>query len=293
MPPSDVTSSSSAQADPLPSKRGEIGYIEVAESSTDALNVRDLPRDDSSVYPGAVNPPPQSDSVVTEQSPPTATISLKSHRILDLFKPAEPSAFGGLRLFTLVALAVQLILLGGTVAVWVIAAKRLFQIGQLTIVPFHIVFVLLVLIQVVLLERRVFQLRGERYNYVRPGEILPRRRSVPRSSIILAFAPWNRPSLPTYAVALSESGVGTGDVEDHLIPCLPPPAYGNTRDSTLVLLQNNPRTISGPESSARRSQGCVSGDEQGDLVQNAELARRLEETMNGLEPPSAAHIVIR
>ena len=32
-----------------------------------------------------------------------------------------------------------------------------------------------------------------------------------------------------------ESGVGTGDVEDNRIAVAPPPAYGNTRGSTLLL----------------------------------------------------------
>lgn len=300
MPPSGITSTS-VQADPLPSKRGEIGYIEFAESSpTNILSVRDLPPnphpddrdsdDHSFVYPDAVSPPLQPDSVVAEQSCSTASIT-KSHGILDLFKPEGPPAFGGLRLYTLVILAMQLILLGGTVAVWVLVSKRISQIGQLTIIPFHIIFVILVLVQLLLLERRLFRLYEERYNYVRPGEILPRHRS-PRSSMILSLAPWNRPSLPTYAVALSESGVGTGDVEDLLIPYLPPPAYGNTRESTLVL-QNIFRASSGPESSTGRPQSYVCGDEQGDLVQNADIARRLEETINRLEPPSAAHVVIR
>lgn len=38
-----------------------------------------------------------------------------------------------------------------------------------------------------------------------------------------------------YAAVLMESGVGTGDVEDNWIAVAPPPAYGNTRDSTLIL----------------------------------------------------------
>lgn len=38
-----------------------------------------------------------------------------------------------------------------------------------------------------------------------------------------------------YAAVLMESGVGTGDVEDNHIAILPPPAYGNTRGSTLLL----------------------------------------------------------
>ena len=38
-----------------------------------------------------------------------------------------------------------------------------------------------------------------------------------------------------YAAVLMESGVGTGDVEDNRIAVAPPPAYGYTRGSTLIL----------------------------------------------------------
>lgn len=55
------------------------------------------------------------------------------------------------------------------------------------------------------------------------------------SNVSMGIAPWNRPSLPTYAAALTEIGVGTGDVEDNLIAIPPPPAYGNTRGSKLLL----------------------------------------------------------
>lgn len=69
-----------------------------------------------------------------------------------------------------------------------------------------------------------------------PGEVLPslfhRGEQV---STRLALAPWNRPPLPTYAAVLMESGIGTGDVEDNEIAIVPPPAYGNTRGSTLLL----------------------------------------------------------
>lgn len=300
MPPIDITSNNAqAQAQPLPSKRGEIGYIEAAESPTETLhtvNAQDLAtrypanRDHSS----AVTPPPQSEVVIcpssaSEQSPSTASIT-KSHGILDLFKPQGPPAFGGLRLFTLAIFAAQLILLGGTATAWVFTSKRLTQLGQIAIIPFHIIFIVLVLAQLVLLERCLFRLRGERYTYIHPGQTLLRHR---RSSTTLALAPWNRTSLPTYATALSQSGVGTGDVEDHLIAALPPPAYGNTRDSTLLLrgfLRNSIGANSGGESSMGRP---VSTEEQGDQVENAERARQLEETMNRLEPPPAAHIVIR
>jgi hypothetical protein len=74
--------------------------------------------------------------------------------------------------------------------------------------------------------------------YKHPGEVLPQhmRREI-AANPSLAFAPWNRPSLPTYAAALGESGLGTGDVEDSIIAGAgpPPPAYGKTRGSRLLL----------------------------------------------------------
>jgi len=70
----------------------------------------------------------------------------------------------------------------------------------------------------------------------------------------MGFAPWNRPSLPTYAATLAQTGLGTGDVEDNQIAIPPPPAYGNTRGSTL-LLSNFLRN------SLRRSQGTAGAGE--------------------------------
>jgi len=300
MPLSDITSNSPGpQADPLPSKRGEIGYIEVAEPPTAILhsfNARDptrhpVDRDHSSdaVTPG---PSPQSHG---PQQPSTASIT-KSYGILDLFKPEGPPVFGGLRIFTLVIFAVQLAVLGGTVTIWVFTTRHITQtlFGHSTIIPLHIIFVIVVLVELIFLEHLIFRLRGERYSYVHPGEILPRCRNMPRSSRTFSFAPWNRPPLPTYASALSQSGVGTGDVEDHLIACLPPPAYGNTRGSTLVLtgfLRNSLGANSGREFGTDRPLSNVSRDEHVDLDQ-AQSARewQLEETMNRLEPPSAAHV---
>jgi hypothetical protein len=298
MPLSDITSNSPGpQADPLPSKRGEIGYIEVAEPPTAILhtfNARDLTtrhpvdRDHSS---DAVNLGPLPQSEGPAQPPTTASIT-KSYGILDLFKPQGPPVFGGLRLFTLGLFALQLVLLGGTVTIWVFTTRHITQSlsGHSTIIPFHIIFVIVVLIELVSLEHLLFRLRGERYSYVHPGEILPRHRNMPRSSGSLSFAPWNRPPLPTYAAVLSQSGVGTGDVEDHLIAYSPPPAYGNTRGSTLILtgfLRNSLGAPSSREFRTNRPLSHVSRDEQVDQAQNA-WERQLEETMNRLEPPSAA-----
>lgn len=298
--PSNGAESPRPQADPLPSKRGEIGYIETVELPTDILhplNLYDLPTNSvdrippSPISPNAVIIPPAQPS--SDQLSSTASIT-KPNGMLDFFKPQGPPALGGLRLYTLVIFAVQLTLLGGTVTAWVFASKRLalsaeknnqtsFGYPQTTV---HIIFIVIILIQIFFLERILSHLRNERYNYVHHGEIVPLHRSIPRSSVTSAFAPWNRPSLPTYAAALSQSGVATGDVEDHIIAVPPPPAYDNTRGSTLVLSAFSRNDLR-RESGTGRLLSYISGDEQGDQVQTV---RRLEETMDGLEPPPAAYI---
>jgi hypothetical protein len=315
-PSNEAESSRRPQADPLPSKRGEIGYTVAVEPQTESsLDTTDVPparhpadRDHlsaSSASPGdAVIPPAQSEAVSesyhsSEQSSFTDSIT-KPHGIRSL-------AFGGLRLTSLLIFAAQLTLLGGTITGWVFTSEHLAHLmptGQPSNIFFHVAFVFAVLVQLVFLERRLFRLRGERYSYLYPGEVLPRHRThnIPQTSTTLAFAPWNRPPLPTYAAALAQSGVGTGDVEDNLIAVSPPPAYGNTRDSTLLLsgfLRSsllrapNRHSNSSPavqEFDTDRRLSYVSRDEQWNEVQDAERARQLEETLNRLEPPSAAHI---
>lgn len=314
MPPDDIppngVESSRPQADPLPSKRGEIGYIEAVEPPTDilhSLNLYDLPtshsvdRNPSPISPDAVIIPPAQSEVVTcpssDQLSSTASIT-KSKGVLDFFKPQGPPALGGLRLYTLVIFAVQLTLLGGTVTAWVFSSKRLAltaeknnqtPFGYPPIIAVHIVFIVIILIQLLFLERLLSRYREERYNHVHHGEILSHHRSIPRSSVASAFAPWNHPPLPTYAAALSQSGVATGDVEDHIIARLPPPAYDNTRGSTL-LLSGFLRNSLSRESGIGRPLSYVSRDEQRDQVQNVESVRRMEETVDRLEPPSAAYI---
>jgi len=316
MPPDDIPSNgaqSRPQADPLPSKRGEIGYIEAVDSETPTdilhtLNLYDLPtrhsvdRNPSPIIsPHAVLIPPAHSEVVTypssDQLSFTASIT-KPNGMLDFFKPQGPPALGGLRLYTLLILALQLTLLAGTVTGWVFASKRLSvmaeknnqtSFGYPPTIPVHIVFIIVILVQLVFLERFLYRLRDERYNYLHHGEILPIHRSILRSSVASVFAPWNHPPLPTYAAALLQSGVATGDVEDHIIACSPPPAYDHTRGSPLVLSgfsQNSPSRESG--TGGRRS--YVSREEQRDQVRNAERVRQLEETMDRLEPPSAAYI---
>jgi len=312
MPPDDIPSNGSEsprpQADPLPSKRGEIGYIEAVEPPTDILHTLDLydsptshsvDRNPSPISPDAFLPA-QSEVVThpsSDQLSSTASIT-KPKGMLDFFMPQGPPALGGLRLYTLVIFTVQLTLLGGTVTAWVFASKRLAltaeknhqtPFGYPPTIAVHIIFIVIILIQLVFLERLLSRLRDERYNYVHHGEILPLHGSMSRSSVTSAFAPWNHPPLPTYAAALSQSGVATGDAEDHIIAGLPPPAYDNTRGSTL-LLRGFSRNSPGRESGRGRPLSYVSRDEQRDQVQNVESVRRLEETMDRLELPSAAYI---
>jgi len=295
------------QADPLPSKRGEIGYIETVEPPTDTLDLYDLPtthfvdRNPSPISPTAVISPAQSEFVTyprNDQLSPTVSIT-KPSGMLDFFKPQGPPALGGLRLYSLVVFAVQLTLFAGTIIAWVFASKRLAStakknsqtstIGFPPSIAVHIIFIVIILIQIVFLERLLFRLRDERHNFVHHGEIVPLNRSISRSSVTPSFAPWNHPPLPTYAAALSQSGVATGDVEDHIIAAPPPPAYNNTRGSTLVLI-GFPRNNSSRESGTDRPLNYVSRDEQRNQVQDVEsLRRRLEET-DRLEPPSAAYI---
>ena len=312
MPPDDMLSngveSPRPQPDPLPSKQGEIGYIEAVEPPTDILHSLHLQqpttrphsvdRNHSPISPDSVIPPAQSEVVTcpsSDQLSSTASIT-KPNGMLDFFKSQGPPAFGGLRPYTLVIFAVQLILLGGTVTAWVFASKCLAiaaeqnhqtLLGLPTTIPVYIIFILIIFVQLVHLERLLFRLRGERYAYVHRGEILPHHQNIPhRSSIDSTFAPWNHPSLPTYAAALSQSGIATGDVEDHIIAVSPPPAYDNTRGNIFAFSRFS-------WSSLRRESALsyVSRNERrGSHVQNLERVQRPEETADRLEPPSAAHI---
>jgi len=164
----------------------------------------------------------------------------------------------------------------------------------------HVAFALVALAQLVLIERRIFRARAERYVFKHPGEMLPgslqRGYSGPNSSISMAIAPWSRPSLPTYAAALAASGVGTGDVEDAVIAQPPPPAYGKTRGSTLVLsgyirnsLRLQAREHEEDRASITRSErsdrpiSFVTLDEEWEERRDADRARRIEEALAALE----------
>jgi len=306
------------QAEPLPSKRGEIGFMEgvhdvIPEGNASEVNLPER-------HPADRGQPPSFTATPSDPSPsnadsPVATTAAgeapraaspapdsisKSSSILKFLKPTK--SFGGVRLATLLIFTFQLLLMGATAVTWFFSTRLIKNTGSDNMpggasssVFVHVIFLLAVIGQLIFLERRFFRLRGERYSYLHPGEILPRHRGVPRSGDTgIAFAPWNRPPLPTYAAALAQSGVGTGDVEDHLIAAPPPPAYGNTRGSTLLLqgylrnslrAQRPPSVISEAPSERDRPISYASRDERWEEIQDADRARQLDATLSRLEAP--------
>jgi len=242
-----------ADAGPLPLKRGEIGFME-GVSSTSAQPGNTEPFTPLPFRHPADREYPPSITGQTYQEAPIQSAnrlsvdSAKSRRSLfGLLRGQKAGSVGGLQIATLLLFTIQLLLLGGTVTVWVFAAKLLkgrpatgnyLPGAGSTAVFAHIIFAIVVLGQLIFLERRLFRLRAQRYNYLHPTEV-NRHRSSPSTESAISFAPWNRPPLPTYAAALAQSGVGTGDIEDNLIAIPPPPAYGNIRGSTLLLAGNH------------------------------------------------------
>ncbi|KAJ7104038.1 hypothetical protein B0H15DRAFT_808192 [Mycena belliarum] len=342
MDPSSSTASSSTaapesrpQAGPLPRKRGEIGFTGAEDAqegrsspAATALPERH-PEDRGAPQPTTSAAAPSTPAIPASPSSNTlatsSTCSLhKQKRIFGFLKPKEVPSYGGLRLTTLLAFGLQCIFVAGTIVGWAFATMRSNRTsgsnssvgssqgavpnnpvfgGASTAIFIHVVFGVATLVQLLFVERRVFRLRAERYSFLHPGEILPsaHRRAMGDPSI--GLSPWNRPPLPTYAAALAQSGVGTGDVEDHLIAAPPPPAYGNTRGSTFLLsgflreslraqrpvsAQTQAAQNAAQPPMAERPKSYVSVDEDWEEIQDAERARRLEETLATLERPAAA-----
>lgn len=321
--PTASTSDSRPQAGPLPSKPGEIGYRE-------DLHGRDL---ESGIVEGDVTPLPerhpadrdtavQADTNVPLTPAGVAAPSLqaedttndssstrsKGKRRIIAFLPAKLQkipTYGGIRLTTFLLSIVQIIFIGATLAGWVLTVRRVEQMAQKSsnanaqnggggsgsVVFIHVVFAVVLIAQFLFLERRIFRLRAERYAYLHPGEMLPTSRRPSDAS--MGIAPWRRAPLPTYAAALAQSGHGTGDVEDHIIAAPPPPAYGQTRDSRLLLsgfLRNSlraQRPVSEHSETIQRDDdrpmSYTSRDEQWQEIEDAERARKLEEALSALE----------
>ncbi|KAF9029898.1 hypothetical protein BDZ89DRAFT_1132694 [Hymenopellis radicata] len=328
---STATSSSSSpeqrpQAEPLPVKRGEIGYSEnlaagEAEGGRANTPLPDLPARHPADRDAPPPPPVVSSSspvpiptVVATSAPPSHTDDAsstnsvaKARKRFRFWKPKRVPSFGGIRLTTFLIFLVQFAILAGTVAAWALSIQVLMRQtpdesgamktnGNTSSIFVHVVFAIGVLGQLLFLERRVYRIRAERYAYVHPGEVLPTssRRGLRAMDTSIAYAPWNRAPLPTYAAALAESGVGTGDVEDHIIAQPPPPPYGNTRGSTLLLsgfLRNSlraqrPVSENSQQDAGGRPLSYASNDEEWEVIQDADRARKLEETLSKLERPT-------
>lgn len=316
--------STSQQAGPLPSKRGEIGYDEQAHaqdehrvSSSSPVNLparhpadRDN-QDTPSNSDAPSQPEPNTNQPSTADTASTSSSTRRKHFLKFLDSKKIPS-FWGLRLTTLLAFVVQSLLVAGTAVGWGLTAKRIASsggsdaasqvMGSSSSIFVHVIFGIAILAQLIFLERRLFMLRAQRYSYVHPGQILPSARHMNMTNVdpVVAWSPWNRPPLPTYAAALAQSGVGTGDVEDHIIAQPPPPAYGNTRGSTMILqgyLRESLRLQRPPSAHSQASRTSLnsapgdrplsyrSTDSGWDVIQDADRARRLEATLAALERP--------
>lgn len=336
------------QAGPLPRKRGEIGFRESLlaqnEENSDSIELASLParhpadRDqqtntagsNSSPGSGSNSSPSPANNSSSASLSASETSSMRKSRKAKLFSLLNPAPrlsktkFRGVALSTILRLIFQLALLGGTLAAWIIITKRLGESGSSLIgmsqdssptlsgsssIFVHVTFGIAVLGQLLFLERCVYFIRAQRYAFLHPGEVLPLHREGRGVMPGMGFAPWNRTPLPTYAAALQQSGVGTGDVEDNAIAIPPPPAYGNTRGSTLILrgfLRNSLREAIGRESIEESDEGqhqrpmshlstssrparpvsYRSQDEEWEERQNAERALRLAETLERLEDSS-------
>lgn len=336
---------SRGQAGPLPPKRGEIGYVAPSEQ-LDQAGDESGPSAQGSITPlPPVHPAERRSSsqpVVPSQSPAVPTVaadtasthsSQSTHsKLFKLLKPKKIPTFFGIRLTTVLLFCAQIVVLGATIAGWALIIQHLSTVpsgsndsdsdsdssssdasnnslgsGSSQIFV-HVAFGVACLAELIFLERRIFRVRAERYCH--KHGCLPTHMAARRGDMAIGFAPWSRPPLPTYAAALAQSGVGTGDVEDNAIAVPPPPAYGHTRGSTLLLSGFITDTVRAQRAEAReraleranadggadslreswasrmsRPVSYRSHDEEWEERCDAMRAVRLEETLARLEEP--------
>ncbi|OCH90933.1 hypothetical protein OBBRIDRAFT_792851 [Obba rivulosa] len=268
------------QAGPLPSKRGEIGYQEGVQPDAQPTDAAAPPeRHPAHRNASASTSSSQTTSASSQTSgaaprPPSPTpssVRSTSKRFISLLKPRSNPTVLGIHATTVLTFVFELGLLGATLAAWVITIKRMNAmatgmagtsdpaLGASSAQIFvHVAFGITVLAELIFIERCVFRIRAERYVHLHPGAVLPTSRPRAEAAIGMGIAPWHRPPLPTYAAALAQSGVGTGDVEDNVIAVPPPPAYGNTRGSTLLLSAFVGETLRAQRAQARGSTASAS-----------------------------------
>ncbi|KAL5482888.1 hypothetical protein ACEPAI_9483 [Sanghuangporus weigelae] len=281
--------------------------------------------------PNAVSPAPGSAPITSINADASSMHKpSKDNSFLSWLGLRMGKKFGGVTLSTICRLTFQLFFLLGTIALWVVVSKVLVVspsndtpasatgsaeappksepvFGSSAMIFLHVSFGIVTLVQLLFLERCIFIVRAQRYAHVHHGASLPMHSrnhegNGPAGGVTglsMSLAPWNRPPLPTYAAALAQSGVGTGDVEDNFIAIPPPPAYGNTRGSTLLLAGFMPNNIRGSvarasrisrpisqESRLSRPVSYRSHDEEWEQRCDAERALYLAETLDRLENPA-------
>ena len=318
------------QAGPVPSKRGEIGFVEgVHEQDQEPSQTIDQaplparhPADTRVTTPlqGPANEAPPPSDTLRNPSDGSSIIDVDKHSFL---RHKRLPVFMGIQFTTLILFGTQLALFTGTLIGWVFVAIILSNNSTPSVPPppppgggpannsstppqdssgashifVHVAFAVLSLVQLVLIERRIYRVRAERYAFKHPGEMSPNSLQRGRHSIrtSMPVAPWSRPPLPTYAAALASSGVGTGDVEDAEIAQPPPPAYGQTRGSTLILagfLRNSLRAqareyeqdrASTTSGRSDRPISFVSQDDDWEERRDMDRTRRIEEALAALE----------
>lgn len=305
------------QAGPLPPKIGELTYVspvdqehntEANPSPMDAADMELRPHPAESTAHLPISP----DNTPPTSHEPHDTASIRSKKsFVRIFLRGDPSkpmpTFQGVRLATLLRVIFILLAIIGTIVGWaltfVVIHRRNAQrskspdpsnpslgTSDQSVIFVHVAFGLITVLLLIFLERAVFLARAERYRYIHElGTSGSRNRDANGRSVdptTMAFAPWNRPSLPSYANALGFRG--TGDVEDAAIAAPPPPEYGNTRGSTLLLstmlqrasLRGRPVSYT---SQIEVPSPAESNDDDDAEASDARRARRLEESLAALE----------
>jgi hypothetical protein len=328
----DMKESTSRQAEPLPRKRGEFGFqegvhdVQVGGASSSTLNLPERHPDERSVSLSAGTGASGAIPTLAPAATPAAAADASSthtagkQSILSRLSGKNMPRVLGITSITFARFILQMLLLVGTIAGWALVVVQINKSkspsgqdsnsqpnnifsGSAPIFV-HVAFGIAFLAEALLLERCIFLMRAERYMFMNPGEILPtslRREMLTtgtaRRNEVLALAPWNRPPVPTYAAALAESGVrGTGDVEDGMISQVPPPAYGKTRGSVMVLagfmsdthrnqarLARSASTASGISQASDRPVSYMSHDSQWEERRDVRRTILLEETLARLE----------
>lgn len=299
------------QAERLPPKIGELDFVPIGQPIP-----REMANDPSDMF---VGPHPAESSAQLPLHPQplidsTAPSSVRSKKSFVKFlrNPRPIATLSGIRVPTLIRLIFLSLSLIGTIISWTVTIIVLTRkhrksanpdasgsgsatmsnmnmsnsAVQQSLIFIHVAFGVIVLALILLLERTIFIVRAERLHFAAHPSSFERNDHgghIAGGNVTMPFAPWNRPTLPSYANALDYRG--TGDVEDQHIAGGPPPQYGNTRGSRL-LLSNVLRQSLIEQSREDRPLSYTSrveSREEGETREDARRARDLEGTLATLE----------